>query len=540
MPRSAFSPLSFSVLAVLALAQTAGGQGTITLAAGVGGPALVAPGAKLAVPIAVDMTAATAGTNLASLTSMASWSATRLTLDSVTAGTFGSLTSNVTSGSATLSLFSGSGTTTSVTIGTLYFTASATAGGTQIRLTPSVAGDELGASILPLLRTRNLDVCVSMSGLWGDANGDLTVNIIDAQQIARFSVGLTVANATAIAAQGDVTGDNQVNIIDAQQIARFSVGLTAAARVNTTIALTPAVASVTVPLAAGSVQVGQTAQLTATPLDASDLPLTGCSPVSWSSSDAAKATVNSSGVVTGVAPGAVTITATAGGQTAQIGVNVGIGTVPASMAIVQGNGQYRRGGTSYGVNPGVRVLDAQQRAVPSVAVTFSAVAGPSVTALTDSTGLAQAVGWTGGGNSVPVEVDGGGTQLATTTTFTAASAGLASVTFTGTGLNSEVGATACLLTTAGATYCQGEYESTNLTDRASSDTLLGRLPVLVANGVPLASLSPTVYGEFSCGVAAGGQGYCWGWNQAGQLGADVRAVLCAHVRSQRRPCRRCT
>jgi hypothetical protein len=72
-------------------------------------------------------------------------------------------------------------------------------------------------------------------GLWGDANADGTVDIADAQQIARFGVGLGVANLDAVNTRGDVTADGAVNIADAQQIARFGVGLSAAARVSTSL-----------------------------------------------------------------------------------------------------------------------------------------------------------------------------------------------------------------------------------------------------------------------------------------------------------------
>lgn len=68
------------------------------------------------------------------------------------------------------------------------------------------------------------------TGLLGDVTDDGAVNIIDTQQIARWSVGLAV-NATVesrISTHGDVTGDGTVNIIDAQQIARWSVGLSTA------------------------------------------------------------------------------------------------------------------------------------------------------------------------------------------------------------------------------------------------------------------------------------------------------------------------
>ena len=75
-----------------------------------------------------------------------------------------------------------------------------------------------------------------------------------------------------------------------------------------TVSIVP-VASVTVSPATATVQIGQTAQLTATPRDASGNPLAG-RVVTWLSSATAVATVNGSGLVTGVAAGAATITAT--------------------------------------------------------------------------------------------------------------------------------------------------------------------------------------------------------------------------------------
>src|SRR5205807_589553 len=101
------------------------------------------------------------------------------------------------------------------------------------------------------------------------------------------------------------------------------------------------VAAVTVTPASVSVLQGQTVQLTATPRDASGNPLTGRA-ISWSSSDNTIATVNSSGLVTGVVAGAVTITATSEGQsgTASItvsGVPVASVTVsPASASVPAG------------------------------------------------------------------------------------------------------------------------------------------------------------------------------------------------------------
>ncbi len=101
------------------------------------------------------------------------------------------------------------------------------------------------------------------------------------------------------------------------------------------------VAAVTVSPAAPTVQVGQTAQLTATPQDASGNPLTG-RVITWQSSNGAVASVNSSGLVTAVATGAATITATSEGQsgTALVTVsNVPVASVtvtPASASVQQG------------------------------------------------------------------------------------------------------------------------------------------------------------------------------------------------------------
>ncbi len=109
---------------------------------------------------------------------------------------------------------------------------------------------------------------------------------------------------------------------------------------SVTVTLAP-VAAVTVTPSSGTVAIGRTVQLTATPRDASGNPLTGRA-ISWSSSDNTIATVNSSGLVTGVVAGAVTITATSEGQsgTASItvsGVPVASVTVsPASASVPVG------------------------------------------------------------------------------------------------------------------------------------------------------------------------------------------------------------
>src|SRR5207245_5664130 len=92
-----------------------------------------------------------------------------------------------------------------------------------------------------------------------------------------------------------------------------------------TVNLVP-VASVSVSPVSASVTVGQTVQLTATPRDANGIPLSGRL-ITWVSSAPAVAAVSTGGLVTGVATGTVTITATSEGKSGKAAVTVT--TVPA-------------------------------------------------------------------------------------------------------------------------------------------------------------------------------------------------------------------
>ena len=100
----------------------------------------------------------------------------------------------------------------------------------------------------------------------------------------------------------------------------------------TTVAVSPAVASVAA---------GQTVQLTATPKDVSGNPLSG-RVVTWASTSPGVATVSGSGVVSGVAAGAATVTAACEGQsgTAAITVTVvpvaSVAVSPASASVTVG------------------------------------------------------------------------------------------------------------------------------------------------------------------------------------------------------------
>src|SRR3989454_2699803 len=100
-----------------------------------------------------------------------------------------------------------------------------------------------------------------------------------------------------------------------RQIVLVAVALVVSCDKSTAPRSTVPVASVTVSPAAASIALGQTVQLTATPRDSQGNGLAG-RVVAWSTSDASVATVSGSGLVTAVAVGGATITATSEGKSA--------------------------------------------------------------------------------------------------------------------------------------------------------------------------------------------------------------------------------
>jgi uncharacterized protein YjdB len=154
--------------------------------------------------------------------------------------------------------------------------------------------------------------------------------------------------------------------------------------VAVTVSAVP-VASVAVSPASDEVVVTQTLQLTATPKDAQGGALTG-RPVSWSTSDAATATVSSTGLVTGVSPGSVTITASVEGRSGTSAITVKpkpVGAVilsPAQVSIETGQTRQLT----------AQVTDDQGNVLTGRPITFS-TDKPNV-ATVSGTGLVTAVG----------------------------------------------------------------------------------------------------------------------------------------------------
>lgn len=179
-------------------------------------------------------------------------------------------------------------------------------------------------------------------------------------------------------------------------------------------------ASVVVTASPATVQSGKTAQLTAVVSNAAGQPISGAV-VSYTTSNAAVASVSIAGLVTASQAGTATITATAGSANGSALITV-IAGAPASASKITDVPATAIAGSA---NPiAVRVTDAAGNPVPAVAVTFAATAGGgSITpgnATTDATGIASASYRIG--------------DVVGTNTATATVAGLSPVSFSATGV----------------------------------------------------------------------------------------------------------
>ncbi len=310
----------------------------------------VATGASVAVPLGIDLSAK--GTlSIASLQGTLRWGASRLRFDSLRAVTATGWTvtpqpAGSDTGAVRFASYATSALAASGPIAVAYFTAASTPGGTRVDLLLEAVGNEAGQTILSAARVRGQAVCAGPVGNWGDVTDDGVVNVMDAQQIARFTVGLPVVNAAVAAARGDVTNDGNINVLDAQQVARYSVSLSAAARISTPVWTVPAVSSVSLsPADALTLPFGGRRSIGLTARASDGLELSGCVAESWSSSDTTVVSVSATGLLVAKASGAATITGRSGTPSATLAVSVqappaaSVTVTPASPTVAAGGTQ---------------------------------------------------------------------------------------------------------------------------------------------------------------------------------------------------------
>jgi uncharacterized protein YjdB len=183
-----------------------------------------------------------------------------------------------------------------------------------ITVTPAVPVPVASVTVTPPTASVDEGTTVQLTATPLDANGG-------ALSGRTMSWSTSAASVATVSSSGLVTGV----AAGSATITATSEGTSGTAAI--TVTQVP-VASVSVSPATGLVQVGQTLQLTATPKDASGNPLSGRT-VTWTSTDSALAKVNGSGLVTGVAAGSVTISATSEGKS---------GTAPVTVTAPQQGG----------------------------------------------------------------------------------------------------------------------------------------------------------------------------------------------------------
>lgn len=310
-----------------------------------------------------------------------------------------------------------------------------------------------------------------------------------------------------------------------------------------------AVDNVEVTPAMPSVIVGETVQL-----DAKAYAMNGAEvfrPTTWSSGDPTLATVDMSGLVTGVAPGTVTITATSEGVDGVASVEV----LPRPIDRVE-------------VTPSVEVLfpgDTLQLAVTLYAADDSVLTGRTINwstsdmnvAAVDSSGLVTAGTQTGEATiTATSEGVAGEAKIVVPVTFKTIAAGgthscgvaaddrlycwgrnqenalglgpgamdqyyptLASTQETFDRISTLTVHT-CALTPMDEVYCWGSNRSGQVGNGLANGTISS--PYGINTALRFEQISAG--GSHSCGLTAAGQAYCWGDNDYGQIGDDTLDV----------------
>jgi uncharacterized protein YjdB len=177
-------------------------------------------------------------------------------------------------------------------------------------ITVTIGGRTASATVeVTPFTARRVVVVAPTTTLAPGASVPFAVNYFDRK--GRPLLGRTVSWASSNSAIASVSSSGAVTGV-ASGTARISATVDSASNgVDVTVAPTSAanVASVAVSVDRESLVVGQTAQATATAMDAQGHVLTGRTVSAWRSSNSAVASVSASGVVTALAAGAVTISA---------------------------------------------------------------------------------------------------------------------------------------------------------------------------------------------------------------------------------------
>lgn len=321
-----------------------------------------------------------------------------------------------------------------------------------------------------------------------------------------------------------------------------------------------AVATVTLSQADVTLAAGARVTLQALPRDAQGRPLTGRQ-VTWSSSDSSVATVSSAGEVTGVANGSARITATSEGRSgfAQVTVAPPVHSVTVTLALdtleafdtrqlqavlrdEAGNVLTGRNvtwttsdtavakvnaatGVLTGVDRGTVTITASSEGKNGTASRVVVIRYRSISAGTEHACDIASGGivWCWGRNGLEGRI--GRPQLAEGEHSTVP------VRVPGDQRFAQIatyGRTTCGITPTGAAYCWG-YSAFGLLGTGSDAQQNSATPVAVAGGLTFRQLAAGA--DHMCGVTTDDRVFCWGANNAGQLGTGNRTSSATPVRA---------
>ncbi len=386
----------------------------------------------------------------------------------------------------------------------------------------------LSIDVTPASQTLSVGATVQLSAVPKDASG----NALSGRAVTWATSSVQTAS---VSATGLVTG-----------VAPGSASVTATSEgksgSSAITVIVPPVATVEVSPPTATVQTGATLQLSAVMKDASGNVLTGRT-VTWSTSSSQTATINASGLVSGVVAGSVTITATSEGKSGSSAITV-TGPQPApvaSVSISPNSVTFLTLGQAVTLTATPR--DSNGNVLAGRRVVWS-IADSSIVSVNQS-----------GFYSVDVRaLTVGTTRVAAAVEGHSASAivrlpGIAKAILRSISAGRDH---ACGLASDGTAYCWGQnnYGQLGTSDLVNHPTATvakasDKFMLITAgeattcgmkpnNGVscwgftPAAFSSPQVVSVstagHSCALTAAGQAYCWGRNAYGELGDGTRTT----------------
>jgi uncharacterized protein YjdB len=263
----------------------------------------------------------------------------------------------------------------------------------------------------------------------------------------------------------------------------------------------PPVSRVEITPSSPVVPIGGMVALTATAFDSAGSVMAGRS-FSWATTNSTIAAVSATGVVTGVAGGNASISATTGGRTAQVSVSVrAIGAV-TRVEVTPGRAYLLRGESRTLL---ATAYDGNGFVVTGRPVTWSGSDATIATVASDGTVRAVALGTM----RVTAQVDGRSAtvEVRIVPTYGQAAARVHAASA------STGGWVTCAVTPSGEAFCWGE----NWDGQVGDGTQTSReQPVPVAGGISFREVQ--VGSRHTCGISIAGAAFCWGDNSFAALG----------------------